>query len=84
MLTKKDFIAIEEIVDRKLEEKFEEKLAFLPTKDEFYTVMDKVMGELQAIRESNEMLNSRMGDHEDRICKLEDIHPQNSHQIAVV
>lgn len=45
MLTQKDFDEIEEIIDKKLEE----KIKFLPTKDEFYGKMDELMGELKTI-----------------------------------
>ena len=41
-LTVKDLDRIEELIDRKLDE----KIKFLPTKDEFYTSMDKLMGKL--------------------------------------
>ena len=37
--------------DEKLDEKLDDKLRDLPTKDEFYTKMDEVMGELKTIRE---------------------------------
>lgn len=51
MLTQKDLDQVEEIVDRKLDE----KIKFLPTKDEFFGKMDEVMGELKAIREEQEV-----------------------------
>lgn len=68
MLTQKDLDKIESLID----EKFDEKLKFLPTKDEFYGKMDEVMGELKAIREEKDMLTYRVSDHEDRIVKLEE------------
>ena len=56
MLTLKDLLKIEKIVDdkldEKLEQKFNEKLRFLPTKEEFFTKMDEIMGELKAMREA--------------------------------
>jgi len=45
-LTQKDLDDIEQIVD----EKIEEKVKNLPTKDEFYNKMDEVIGELKTIR----------------------------------
>ncbi|MFH1289443.1 MAG: hypothetical protein ABIH88_01855 [Patescibacteria group bacterium] len=45
-LTQKDFDQIEEIV----EEKFDEKIKLLPTKDEFFQKMDDVIGELKTIK----------------------------------
>ena len=54
-LTQRDLDRIEQLIDRKLEEKldqkFDERMKYLPTKDEFYKAVDKIMGELQAIRE---------------------------------
>ena len=67
MLTIKDLDEIEKIVD----EKIEEKTKNLPTKDEFFTKMDEVMGELKTIRESTEMLTERVSDHEERITRIE-------------
>lgn len=34
-----------------LEEKLDEKLGFLPTKDEFFSKVDQVLGEVQKMRE---------------------------------
>lgn len=47
MLTQKDLDEIERIIDEKLDQ----KIKFLPTKDEFYTKMDELMGEVQDMRE---------------------------------
>lgn len=69
MLTQKDINLIEEIV----EEKLEEKIKFLPTKDEFYEKMDEVMGELKAIREEQTLQSYKIFDHDDRIVKLEEV-----------
>lgn len=38
-------------IDEALEEKLEEKLKYLPTKDEFYKTMDKLMKELETMRQ---------------------------------
>ena len=51
----------------------------LPTKEEFYQKMDEVMGELKAIREEQTLLAHRLPDHEDRLEKLEKIHPDYRH-----
>jgi len=42
---------VSEEIAIQLEEKLNEKLAYLPTKDEFYEKMDQVLGEVQAMRE---------------------------------
>ena len=43
-------ITIGEELEIKLEEKFNEKLGTILSKDEFYAKMDEVMGELKTIR----------------------------------
>lgn len=59
MLTLQDLLKIENIVDKKLDEKleqkFDEKLKFLPTKEEFFTRMDKLTVELKTAREAFEL-----------------------------
>lgn len=85
-LTQKDFIQIRLIVENgletKLDEKLEEKLRNLPTKDEFFSKMDEVMGELKTIREEVEMVAHRSSNHEDRIVILEEIHPGGKHAVT--
>ncbi len=41
------------------------------TKDDFYPMMDKVMGELQGIREEITVVAYRQSNHSDRIESLE-------------
>jgi hypothetical protein len=41
--------------------------------------MDEIMGELKAIREETSVLAYRSSNHEDRVTKLEEIHPHHSH-----
>ena len=48
-----------------------EKLNLLPTKDEFFTRMDKVMGELQTIREEQLLLSAKSSSYGDRLTVLE-------------
>ena len=73
MLTQKDLDEIEELIDRKLDE----KIKFLPTKDEFYTKMDELMVEIKAVREEQKThsgqhseINDTLETHETRIKKL--------------
>ena len=75
-LTKKDLEAIRELIkitiDEELEEKLNEKLKYFPTKEDFFSKVDKIMGELQAIRESQTILTGKVyDDHEPRIVKIE-------------
>ena len=62
---------IEITFDEKLDENLDEKLSHLPTKDEFYTKMDEVMGELKAIREEQPLQSHKLSEHSDRIGKIE-------------
>ena len=66
-LTQKDFEDIEKIVNTSVTKKTKN----LPTRDEFFTGMDKVMGELEAIREERTLVGHQVSDHEDRLSKLE-------------
>jgi uncharacterized protein YPO0396 len=61
---------IEVTIDERLDEKLNEKSGHLPTKDEFYGMMDKVMGELKAIREEIGVLGDQVSEHADRLDKL--------------
>lgn len=62
---------IEITFDEKLDAKLDEKLSHLPTKDEFYTKMDEVMGELKTIREEQAVQSQHLSDHEDKIQTIE-------------
>ena len=67
ILTQADFEEIEKMVD----EKFEEQLRNIPSKDEFFTKMDEVVGELKGIREEVTVVTHQVSGHEDRITTLE-------------
>lgn len=69
MLSEKDLDEIEKLIDSKLKE----RLKGLPTKEEFYKAMDQIMGELQKMRETYEILAPKAANHEDRITHLEKI-----------
>ena len=70
MLTQKDLEEIEKIVG----EKIEEKIKLLPTKDEFFSKMDELMGELSNIRDEQTIVGHQVSDHEERLTALEEIH----------
>ncbi len=76
--TKDELVAFEVRTNQKFEE-LEEKIRLLPTRDQFLTKMDEVMGELKAIREENEVNLYRVSKHSDDIQDLQDIHPNNRH-----
>lgn len=75
MLTKQDLRRIELLLDVKLDEKLDEKLdqklrehlGNFPTKDEFYRMMDKLMGELDTSRNEQVLLARSQEDHEERL-----------------
>jgi hypothetical protein len=48
-----------------------EDVSHLPTKDDFYTKMDEVVGELKTIREEQALQSQHLSDHDDRIEKIE-------------
>lgn len=81
-LTKQDLTQIKLVVEDVVEEKLEEKLKFLPTKDEFYTETAKLMKEVQNMREEQETLTYRVSTHSDQIDTLEKIHPGGAHAIV--
>lgn len=62
---------MEVTLDERLDGKLDEKLGYLPTKDDFYGMMDQVMGELKAIREEQAVQSQHLSDHDDRIEKIE-------------
>jgi predicted nuclease with TOPRIM domain len=74
-LDNENLMAIKDLIELTIEEKFDErldeKLSHLPTKDEFYTKMDEVMGELKTIREEQTLISHKVSNHEDRIEKIE-------------
>lgn len=68
-----DLKAMKDLIEVAVDEKLDENLKYLPTKDEFYGKMDEVMGELQAIREEQAVQSQHLSDHEDRIQKIESL-----------
>jgi hypothetical protein len=73
-----DLKAIKGLIEVTIDEAIEEKgvvtkqdISHLPTKEEFYSKMDEVMGELKAIREEQPLQSHKLSDQEDRIQKIE-------------
>jgi len=64
---------------QELKEELKEEIKNLPTKDEFFSWMDKISGELKNMRETYDLSAPKISDHEKRISKLENIHPQGQH-----
>jgi len=72
-----DFKALKDLMQVTIEDAIETKglvtkedISHLPTKDEFYTKMDEVMGELKTIREEQALQSQHLSDHDDRIEKI--------------
>ncbi len=61
-------VTIDEAIEAKLVTK--EDISHLPTKDEFYSKMDEVMGELKTIREEQALQSQHLSDHDDTIEKI--------------
>lgn len=72
---------LEDVLEYKLEGKIKEYVGNLPTKEEFNSRIDEVMGELKTVREEQAMLSQHSRDHSDQIEKLQNIHPINSHPV---
>lgn len=69
MFTVKDLDEIEKLV----RDIVKEEIKFLPTKDEFFDRMDKLMGEVKAMRESQEIHAGSHTEINNRLEKLESI-----------
>ena len=61
-------VTIDEVIEKKLVTK--EDLSLLPTKDEFFTKMDEVKGELKTIREEQALQSQHLSDHDATIEKI--------------
>ena len=68
-LTQKDFDQIEGLTHGIVKEEIKN----LPTKEEFFSKMDEVVGELKTIREEQIALFHQVSNHEDRLKTLEGI-----------
>ncbi|PIP88402.1 hypothetical protein COW80_00620 [Candidatus Beckwithbacteria bacterium CG22_combo_CG10-13_8_21_14_all_01_47_9] len=68
--TKSDLWQLEERIDG-----LEEKISRLPTKNEFYTSMDKLMGEIETMRQENIIstdMKRQVNEHEERLETVEE------------
>ena len=63
-------VTVEDVLEKK-ELVTKSDISHIPTKDEFYGTMDKVMGELKAIREEAAVLRHQVSDPSDRIDRIE-------------
>lgn len=72
-------IYLDDLFDIKLEEKVKKYVGNLPTKEEFNSRMDEMMGELKTVREEQAMLSQHDVDQQDQIDLLKNIHPDYTH-----
>ncbi len=93
-LSQEDFNNIEELIKTNIRlilnleegQTFDEKLSYLPTKEEFFTKEDEVLKELKTVREEMQVLNGlhqKVNNQETRTEKLEEIHPNNKHSLVI-
>jgi len=68
MLTLDDLLKIEKVVDEKLDEKFDEKFKLLPSKEDFFSRMDELSGQLKKVSDTQEL---HQGQHDDVTDHLE-------------
>ncbi len=73
--TLQDLKALKELMisvfDERFEVRIEEKLKYLPTKEEFFSRMDEMMGELRAMRQEQILLTHKVFKHDDEIDELQ-------------
>lgn len=66
---------LEEVVERIVDE----KMKFLPSKDEFYERMDHLSGMIQDMWDELAASNLALNRHEEKLDQLERIHPNFAH-----
>ena len=69
---------LEEVVERIVDE----KMKFLPSKDEFYERMDHIAGMIQDMWDELAASNLALNRHEEKLDQLENIHPNFAHALA--
>ncbi|MBI3956234.1 hypothetical protein HY339_03165 [Candidatus Gottesmanbacteria bacterium] len=71
MLTIKDLLKLQKIIsdtlDEKLKQFYDDHIKYLPTKDEFFTRMDKLSGEYKKIDEAETLHTGMMSEHTDTL-----------------
>lgn len=75
MLTIQDLLKLQKIVSDTIDEKFKQfyndHIKYLPTKEEHFKKMDELMGEVKAMRETQELHVQDHSDIDDRFEKLD-------------
>jgi len=80
VLTRGDIKRISDLIDFKIttrlddfEERIEERIRNLPTREEYFQRADKIIGMLQKMEQELIFSNHRLNNHEDRITVLENV-----------
>ncbi len=77
-LTSEDLNAIRQLMQYELDKRMTplaETIAFLPTKDEFYKLMDDWIVEVKEYKQERVLLSSRVSNHEERLTVIETVLP---------
>lgn len=74
--------SIDDKVPKIVEKVLGEKIKYLPTKKEFYKKMDELLGEIKGAREEFAAVTYRSKTYDQRLEKLEKIHPKSRHTFA--
>ena len=70
-LSRSDLNRLKELMELTFTEKLDEKLKYLPNKDEFYEETLKIYKKLEDLEMEKTILASRVSEHSDRLEKLE-------------
>ena len=63
-------VAVDEAVEKN-ELLSKKDISHLPSKDEFYTEMAKILNKLEDLEEEKDIMSNKVSNHEDRIEKIE-------------
>ena len=66
-----DLKAIKNLIEVTFDEKLDEKLSHLPTKDEFYEETSKILKRLDDLEKEKDVLSHQVSGHSDQIEKIE-------------
>lgn len=82
-LVEKNLEAIKLLIEVEFDEQLDKRLKQYFDKDRMYQKLDYIIGKLDASGNEQVLIANTQEDHEDRLIKLEEIHPQNKHNFAV-
>lgn len=88
MLTQRDLSAIKNLIEVVIDQKgvitkiedLENRIGFLPSKDDFYAEMEKIYKKLDDMELEKKVFVARSAENTRRLDLLEKIHPEGRHQ----